>query len=274
MATETKSRKNDRSTRLKQTRRVVREDLNDFVKTRLAPAKPELDERQRQALKDLRRDGMAIVEGYWPREKALTMRDRLEQFLEEGGNKDYEEGAYLRFQDNLEYDQGVRRLFHVERVVPELKEFRFDPFVLAVAEAYYRVPYYSSLLMYQYNTQSNDNTRYYHVDSFRKEFKAFVYLDDVDVGNGPYTYLRGSHKRHVTRLRKQLSGNPDGAATSFYADDVKRLLKREIQACGPAGTLILTDVRGLHRGSPQLDRSRSALVNYIVRHEGDRFPAK
>ena len=38
-----------------------------------------------------------------------------------------------------------------------------------------------------------------------------------------------------------------------------------------AGTLILADVRGFHRGSPQLERSRSALVNYMYREEGDRF---
>jgi hypothetical protein len=266
--------KEARSKRIQQTRQVVREDLRDFVQTRRSPSRPDLDERQREALKSLRHDGFAVIEGYWPRERALEMKERLEAFLEVGTDTDYDEGAYLRFQDDAEYDQGVRRLFHVEKVVPELEEFRYDPFVLEIAEAYYRRPYHSVLLIYQYNTKSNDNTRYYHVDSFRKEFKSFMYLDDVDVGNGPYTYLRGSHRSHVTRLRKQLSGNEQGAATSFYPDDIKRDLKREVQVCGPAGTLILTDVRGFHRGSPQLDRSRSALVNYIVRHKGDRFPAK
>ena len=37
---------------------------------------------------------------------------------------------------------------------------------------------------------------------------------------------------------------------------------------------ILADVRGFHRGSPQLDGSRSVLVNYIFREPGDRLIGK
>jgi hypothetical protein len=202
------------------------------------------------------------------------VRDRLVPRLEDGADQDYDSGAYLRFYDDNAYDQGVRRLFHVERELPELADFRRDAFVLDVAAAYYRMPFFSSLLMYQYNTRSNDNTRYYHVDSFKKEAKAFLYLDDVDEGNGPFTYLRGTHRSHFTRLKKQVVGNEDGAATSFHPDDVKSHLDSEVQICGPAGTLIISDVRGLHRGSPQRDGDRSVLVNYIVRHEGDVFPGR
>jgi phytanoyl-CoA dioxygenase PhyH len=261
-------------TRAKTASRIVRDDTRDFLRTRRHPSQTDLDGRQRQALADLKRDGFAVVEGYWPREQALSVRDRLTPRLEQGADRDYDSGAYLRFYDDNAYDQGVRRLFHVERELPELAEFRADPFVLGVAAAYYRMPFHSGLLMYQYNTQSNDNTRYYHVDSFIKEAKSFMYLDDVDEGNGPFTYLRGSHRSHFTRIKKQVVGNEEGAATSFHPDDVKSRLDSEVQICGPAGTLIITDVRGLHRGSPQREGDRSVLVNYVVRHEGDLFPGK
>ncbi len=261
-------------TRAKTASRIVREDSRDYLRTRRGAPRPQLDERQQQALADLKRDGFAVLEGYWPREQALSVRDRLTPRLEQGTDQDFDSGAYLRFYDDNAYDQGVRRLFHVERELPELTEFRADPFVLGVTEAYYRMPFFSSLLMYQYNTQSNDNTRYYHVDSFIKEAKAFMYLDDVDEGKGPFTYLRGSHRSHFTRLKKQILGNEEGAATSFHPDDVKSQLDSEVQMTGPAGTLIITDVRGLHRGSPQRDGDRSVLVNYLVRHAGDVFPGK
>jgi hypothetical protein len=258
------------ATNLKATKSVVRSDLRDFVKSR-PPANPDLAPAELRALADVRRNGFAVVEGFWPRERALEMRDRLEAYLEPAESKDFDSGAYIRFWDNRSYDEGVRRLYHVEREVPELAAFRNDPFVFNVVNAYYGYPFYSGLLMYQHNTRSNANTRYYHVDVFTKEFKAFLYLDDVDAGNGPFTYLRGTHKSHFRRLKKQIFWNGDDASTSFSNEDLGPTLEREVQVTGPAGTLILADVRGFHRGSPQLERTRSALVNYIYPHEGDTF---
>jgi Phytanoyl-CoA dioxygenase (PhyH) len=252
------------------TRTIVKGDLQDKLAARREPPAVELDERQRRALAQLRRDGYAVIEDYWPRERALEMRDKLEAFLEPGVDQDFEEGAWLRFWDARKHDQGVRRLYHVEKVVPELAELRFDRWVLEIATAYYGVPFHSGLLMFQHNIQSNEHTRYYHVDAFIREFKSFVYLDDVDEGNGPFAYIPGSQKHHFRRLRKQVVGNPDGESpTSFYPEELGDLLELESAVCGPAGTMILADVRGLHRGTPQVDRSRSALVNYIVKHEGD-----
>ncbi len=123
--------------------------------------------------------------------------------------------------------------------------------------------------MFQHNNRSNEQTRYYHVDSFGREFKSFLYLDDVDEGNGPFTYLRGTHRQRLTRIRKQLARNGGRPRTSFDPDELRPFLGEEAKLVGPAGTLILTDVRGFHRGSPQLSRSRSVLVNYLVPHEGD-----
>jgi hypothetical protein len=255
---------------VRSTSRILRNDLTDYVHARRSPLPITLSAEQEKALEDMRRDGYAVVENYWDRDEALAMRDRLEGYLQEGRDRDFDEGAWLRFWDDRPHDQGVRRIYHVEKLVPELTPYRFDPFVLGIASAYYGVPFYSGVLVFQHNTQTNEQTRYYHVDAFIREFKSFVYLDDVDEGNGPFAYLRGTQRNHLMRLRKQVVGNAEGESpTSFYADDITSMLGQEERICGPAGTLILADVRGLHRGTPQADRSRSVLVNYIVRHEGD-----
>jgi len=99
----------------------------------------ELDERLRRALAQLRRDGFAVIPDYWARDRALALRDKLEAYLEPGVDQEYEQGAWLRFWDGRKHDQGVRRLYHVEKVEPELKELRFDPFVLDIATAYFNV---------------------------------------------------------------------------------------------------------------------------------------
>ncbi len=256
---------------IRETKRILLEDLADFAWSKMRPLKTDLTEEQKDCLAALRRDGFAVMKNYWRREKALKVRDHLEAYLLAGRSRDYENGAYLRFWDEREYDQGVRRIYHVERLVEELKDFRYDEHILGIVGAYYGVPFYSGVLVYQHNTRSNGNTRYYHVDAFSREFKAMMYLDDVDEGNGPLVYLRGTHRSHFVRLRKQVLGNAIGSPTSFYGRDLKSVLGREVKVFGPAGTLILTDVRGFHRGSPQIGRSRSVLVNYILKQSGDVF---
>ncbi len=253
------------------TAQILREDLADSVRSHIRPAHLELTDQEQSCVATLRRDGFAVVQDYWTREQALQMRARLEAYLTEGKSQDFENGAYLRFWDDKAYDEGVRRIYHAERLVAELKAFRNDPFIFRAATTYYGVPFYSGVLTYQHNTRSNANTRYYHVDWFGKQFKAFLYLDDVDKGNGPFTYLLGTHRSYFIRLKKQIVGNTEGTPTSFYENDLKSVLKHEVQICGPAGTLILADVRGIHRGSPQVNRSRSALVNYMYKIPGDVF---
>lgn len=254
-----------------QAARTVGEDISDFVQSRVRPSDQSLTSHEKACVADLRRDGFAVVKEYWPREKALQMRDHLESYLVNGNNQDFENGSYLRFWNDRNQDKNVRRIYHAERLIDELKRFRSDIFVFGIATAYCGAPIYSGVLVYQHNTQSDSNTRYYHVDAFSKQFKAFLYLDDVDDGNGPFTYLRGSHRCYWVRLKKQIVGNREAPPTSFYDKDLRAMLKHEVEICGPAGTLILADVRGLHRGSPQVNRSRSVLVNYMYTSPGDKY---
>jgi len=257
------------ATNLRETVQTVRLDLSDLVKHRGGVDMSSWPEHERRAVEDIKRDGYAVVQGFWPREQAIAMRDRLEQYLEPAESREFSSGAYIRFWDNRAYDEGVRRLYHVDREVPELAAFRHDPFVMTVVEGYYGFPFHSGVLTFQHNTKSNANTRYHHVDIYAKEFKAFLYLDDVTHGNGPFTYIRGTHKSHLRRIRQQVLWNGEGSPTSFRNEDLGRLLEREVEITGEAGTLILADVRGFHRGAPQIDGSRSVLVNYMYRHEGD-----
>lgn len=251
------------------TARIVKSDLQDHLAARKAE-RPVLDAREQGLLHQLESAGYVVVPGYWDRGRALEMRDRLEAYLEGGESRDFPSGAYLRFWDNRAYDEGVRRLYHVDKEVPELAEYRNDPMIGRIAHAYYGRPIHSGALVFQHNTRSNANTRYHHVDAFSKEFKSFLYLDDVDEGNGPFAYIPGTQRSHMRRIVKQLKQGT--AATGFKDEELKSLISKEVRLTGEAGTLILADVRGFHRGTPQLDRSRSAIVNYMFETAGDVWP--
>jgi hypothetical protein len=228
-----------------------------------------LNEQERRYLRILRRDGFVVIDQHLPRAVALALRDELLAYVKDRHDVDFPNGAYLRCWNQRSHDDGVRRIYHVERLVERLVEFRHDPLVMRMAERYYGFPFYSGTLVYQHNLQCNHNTRGYHVDWFGKEFKAFLYLDDVNEGNGPFTYLKGSHRFHFRRLKKQIVARPGTSPTGFDEGELAGVLNREVHVLAPAGTLILADVRGIHRGSPQLSGPRSVLVNYMYPHPGD-----
>jgi hypothetical protein len=251
----------------------VRQDIGDFMNKKRRKA-PDLSREERRWLHELEVQGYCVINGFWSMEKAGDMKIKLEAYLREGRNMDFECGAYMRFRDNTGTDDGVRRIYHVDKLVPELSEFRFNALISRISEAYYGFPFHSGSLVFQHNLQSTANTRFHHIDWFGKQFKPFLYLDDVDEGNGPFTYIKRSHRSHILRLKKQLLGNETGSSTSFDEHDVASVIHNEVKICGKAGTLILADVRGLHRGSPQSERSRSILVNYMYPNPGEVFMDK
>src|SRR4051812_44081217 len=102
---------------------TVRYDLKDYFNKLINAKHANLTNEEKKYLNDLRRDGYAIIENFWSREKALSMRDQLEAFLKGGKNKELENGAYLRIR-GLGDDEGVCRIYHVEGIVSELESFR------------------------------------------------------------------------------------------------------------------------------------------------------
>jgi len=105
------------------------------------------------------------------------------------------------------------------------------------------------------------------------QFKAILYLTDVGPENGPYQYLRGSNSPAsmlMTTLkfghRKRYSDlEVSGLAGSGYCIT---------SVCGPAGTVVLTDTLGVHRGSPIRQGERLALTTYVTGIDSrDRFLA-
>jgi len=85
--------------------------------------------------------------------------------------------------------------------------------------------------------------------------KAYLYLADVGPDAGPMEYVRGSHDggkyRGLFPWRQSVSRYvPDGGVESSVRDSDR------IVATGPAGTLVLSDTSGLHRGGPTISGQR------------------
>jgi hypothetical protein len=105
----------------------------------------------------------------------------------------------------------------------------------------------------------------WHRDSFTNQFKAIIYASDVNQDNGPFQYLHGSHRINSMIRDRRRAGLgitqrrvSDGQVRALVSETPDRLRT----FLGGAGTLILADTTGLHRGMPIAVGTRYSLTNY------------
>ena len=79
--------------------------------------------------------------------------------------------------------------------------------------------------------------------------KAFVYLDDVEAGTGPFTYAPGTHPKGIHASLKpefMMEGNVRRTSDAHMEAACPRA---EWRVCtGKKGTIIFADTRGYHKG--------------------------
>jgi len=96
-----------------------------------------------------------------------------------------------------------------------------------------------------------EDARGAHTDIFFTSHKAFLYINDVTQENGPFCYVKKSHRFNLRRLffeyRQSLKSK----------DKIGELTTREYQwmqneqsyfvACAPANTLVIANTSGIHK---------------------------
>ena len=117
----------------------------------------------------------------------------------------------------------------------------------------------------------------WHRDSpFTNQFKTIIYLTDVDSTNGPFQYIKGSHKRSFYKPIGEVLKTDDYRKNRFSNEEIEAVTNKidffdKMTVTGKAGDLILVNTRGLHRGAPLLEGMRKAVTTYSFRN---RIPNK
>lgn len=102
-------------------------------------------------------------------------------------------------------------------------------------------------------------TRGFHVDSYGgRQIKAFIYLTDVlSLDDGPYCYVLKSHTDSgLPLLNTKIAKFLGGKATDVSVFD----RSEAIPILGKAGTLIVSNQSGAHRGHPQSKRGHRIIL--------------
>jgi hypothetical protein len=217
-------------------------------------------------LRELVENGAVLIPNYFSAEYVDSVASAC--LLAESATIDRVGADVGLFDNKFGYDKGLRgqgiaRLYNVEEKISEVKKFREDPLSLEIGEAYYARKMRLQTTIFQHNVVCGSGTRDWHIDSWENQLKPLLYLSDCTEENGPFTYLLGSHRNSDFLLRKAFRCWRGEDSTSVSDAEVEFLGLAQKEFCGPKGSLILADTKGIHQGGTLLSGERLALVNYF-----------
>ncbi len=205
------------------------------------------------------REGFAVAEGFVPAPECDRLRAEVDRLLEEYA-------ADVQRTSN----GGDERLFGADRVSAAIGEFASHEVLSGCFAAYCRPRKPQCMTMANRIRATPENLgsgNGWHRDSVgARQFKAILYLSDVDREHGPFQYLRGSH-RPTSRVRTALELGTRFDSNRFDTgefDDYFAGHPDLVTVTASAGTLLLADTTGLHRGAPLTSGTRHALTNYFT----------
>jgi hypothetical protein len=116
-----------------------------------------------------------------------------------------------------------------------------------------------------------DPQKHLHSDTFHPTMKSWFFLDKVDQRNGPFTYVPGSHRLTLARLKWEYAKSIDisSGADKYSGNGSLRLTDEDAQRMGfpapkafsvPANTLVVANTHGFHcRGRASQKSTRTEL---------------
>lgn len=179
--------------------------------------------------------------------------------------------AHKSYRDYLWVDEkdSDHRLFGINRLSDLAHQFYTDSFVQNITAYFEKTENYKGFTMgaelkFQPNNPGSGDG--WHRDrTDKRQIKFILYLNEVTENNGPFQYYEGSHTPESI-----LHGVLDHGFKynqNRFTDAEIELLNPEMRrtAVGKAGTLLIADTRGIHRGMPMNEGKRFILMNYTWR---------
>lgn len=143
-----------------------------------------------------------------------------------------------------------------------LSQAALNPFLIGLAKYYWGKPIFlAEAAGYRLEPTTTDDygSFQWHHDAKRKQVKIMILLSDVSDSGQRMDYLPGTHKNWHTGL--------NAYEDSRFTPETLEKYGEPIRCSGPAGTVIVFDTNGLHRGNRNLQDRRDV---YIFTYSGGR----
>ncbi|RBW48270.1 hypothetical protein [Marinobacter sp. F3R11] len=251
---------------------LANQDIADRIQSVICT----VDQGEENIKKTLSSEGVVIIPDFIPKnilkDVALELseiREKISAFMSTGQSVNEEESVLFQ-QGNAKLsgyvalsgygktvvqvrhgqDQGMIDIFNIDEWQASLGE-RLRPYfeqqlISQVMDMGDARPEARNLNLYLNNGVTQ--TRGFHVDSYSKQLKGFVYLEDcLRLDDGPYTYVKKSHlESSFTRINKHISSVlPNNTETPCVP------LRNIVPILAKKGALVISDQGGSHRGFPQ-----------------------
>jgi hypothetical protein len=214
-----------------------------------------LDKKEYSILAEVKKNGYVIIPNFFNKEQCQKCVDDIDDICK--NNK-----TFVQKQEDL-------RVFGAEELSKNIKTFFDDSFLNKLARAYNGVPTCCAFTLAGRIETIGKDAQYgsggpWHRDSYFRQFKSLIYLNDVDENNGPFQLI---HKSHKTKNHDQKIAKLEHMQSSFLQEKVDKIIyndpNRLKTLTGKAGTLVLIDTSIIHRGIPVKNGIRYALTNYF-----------
>jgi len=218
----------------------------------------------------LQEDGIYIIGNFIDKVTCDKIKDELScdvndamQFNYKNWRKD--SGHYLYQKSKKGYQRASDnscRILNVDKLSVTAKSHFFsNSLIKEIAQAYIskKAHCYRKELDYKVEQKEDIDLRADnpHFDDWRHRFKAFLYLTDVSEDNAPFVYYKGSHEQvdwkkphHLEFELKKTEGRYGHFNQKEFDKTAEANGYEELICTGKAGTLILADFRGIHKGTP------------------------
>jgi len=220
-----------------------------------------VDERVRDTVAELDREGVALVPNFLPQDQFEAIQREHQTTLDNNPDK-----LVIFNHGPNRLEAGPLKNFE-QTLLPNTLKFVNDPRLMAILEAAEKRPLgpLSGSRAFERLTQGPDNgtedpETKLHSDIFFANHKAWLYLTDVGPENGPFVYVKRSHRIKPAMLYYvyKESCRQNGGSRRIAQEELQRLgLEESVITC-PKNTLVVANVTGFHRrarGKPGYQRS-------------------
>ncbi|MEO0733962.1 MAG: phytanoyl-CoA dioxygenase family protein [Bacteroidota bacterium] len=223
------------------------------------------DAQATTASEQLAATGLAVIPDFWPASDCTALRTAFEATLANG--------VPGTWQDKVGSDA---RIFGFERYDDHARNFLKDPWIDHIKREYYvaeptQLAAFAMVNRVVYREGNLGSGGGWHRDAVHEQqLKAIMYLTDVEAENGAFQYLLNTHRKasiYDTILHHGINYEQFRFTEAEIAGIVvDQGAKYPLQTVtGRAGTLILADTSGIHRGSPIVRDRRYAITQYLYR---------
>jgi hypothetical protein len=222
----------------------------------------------KNVVEKLHKDGIIILKDYFDKDKVALLKSEVDRLFNE-----YKDFIWSDSEDS------DHRLHGSQRKSNAINEFNQEPYFQNIADQFlgYESFAFSTLCARLFASTNNlGSGGGWHRDTpyESKQFKSIVYLTDVGLENGPFQYVNGTQNQS-SLFRNIWLHNVKHGQHRFSDEEVQKILEDKYYTLNSypakAGTVILVNTFGMHRGMPIEKENRYALTNYFYKKEGFNF---